>query len=298
MLAIPHYLVIGFFVGGAGYLGWRWGDTTFLGGSGLIAILVLIGAVILLFTGRFPRSAQDFALGMNRWVVRVGAYTALMTDQYPPFRLDTGGEDPAPAEESTSDSPPAGGSAGRITAVVLGVLLVIAGLGLAGGGGLAVWADRTQRDPAGYINTGSRGFVTSGQVLRFDNVDIHWAPQWMLGDVQIHARSGQEVFVGIAPARERLDPGSPPAQQSIWVASSAGAGARQLTWRVQQGQWTLAVLNADASPGVNVDLSVGATVPGLFGLGLGLLGAGVLAIAGGAWLQYLGLRRRRTPVDG
>jgi Domain of unknown function (DUF4389) len=104
VLAVPHYLVVGYFVGGAGYLGWRWGDTTLLGGGGLVAILVLIGAVTLLFTGGFPRGIFDFAVGMNRWVVRVGAYVALMTDTYPPFRLELGGTESPSLEGAGHES--------------------------------------------------------------------------------------------------------------------------------------------------------------------------------------------------
>jgi hypothetical protein len=86
LLAIPHYLVVGFFIGGAWF---GWGSAFHVGG-GLIGLLTVIAAVVLLFTGRYPRSIFDFVLGLNRWVLRVAAYSALMTDVYPPFRLDTG----------------------------------------------------------------------------------------------------------------------------------------------------------------------------------------------------------------
>jgi Domain of unknown function (DUF4389) len=111
LLAIPHYVAISFFVGGGGWAGWHAGNSNDYGGwdvphgAGLIFLLVLFGVVVLLFSGRYPRGIFDFVVGMNRWCLRVAAYVTLMTDRYPPFRLDQGPNEPA------APAPPAGAPA-------------------------------------------------------------------------------------------------------------------------------------------------------------------------------------------
>jgi hypothetical protein len=100
LLAIPHYLLLSVFLGG-GWFAWNgsWDEDgrSSSGGPGLIVLLVLFAGIALLFTTRYPRGIFDFAVGLNRWVFRVVAYAALMTDVYPPFRLDQGGFEPVPS---------------------------------------------------------------------------------------------------------------------------------------------------------------------------------------------------------
>jgi hypothetical protein len=102
LLAIPQYLIVGVFTGSGVWFAWHFGSEASWAGAGLIGILALVAAVILLATGEYPRQIFDFVAGMNRWVLRVAAYAGLMTDSYPPFRLDVGGADPG----STLTVPP------------------------------------------------------------------------------------------------------------------------------------------------------------------------------------------------
>jgi hypothetical protein len=107
LLALPQLLIVAVFVGGASAFG-SGSDMQWMALSGgLIGLLVFIAAIVLLFTGRYPQTIYDFVLGMNRWVFRVAAYTALMTDEYPPFRLDQGGQEPArePAQAPIKPAP-------------------------------------------------------------------------------------------------------------------------------------------------------------------------------------------------
>jgi len=52
-------------------------------GGGIIAGLFGATALMILFRQRYPRWWFDFALELNRFSTRVGAYFLLLTDQYP-----------------------------------------------------------------------------------------------------------------------------------------------------------------------------------------------------------------------
>jgi hypothetical protein len=70
LLVIPHIVVLVFLYIGA-----------------LFAVIIAWFAI--LFTGRYPRGLFDYVVGVGRWSLRVSAYaTLLITDRYPPFRLD------------------------------------------------------------------------------------------------------------------------------------------------------------------------------------------------------------------
>jgi hypothetical protein len=96
LLAFPQYLLIGA-LAGSGYVvasNAEHGRGFAYTGPSVIGAAVLIAAVALLFTTRYPAGLYDLVVGVNRWGYRLAVYVALMTDRYPPFRLDQGGEDP------------------------------------------------------------------------------------------------------------------------------------------------------------------------------------------------------------
>ena len=220
LLAIPHYVVAGIFVGGGFYVatgadGASWG-------VGLIGVLVLVAAVVLLFTGSYPRPIFDLVLGLNRWVLRVAAYVALMTDEYPPFRLDQGGTDPGtavltgsgtagpsgpetPPTERVPRTGPAGRwTGGRVLAVVAGCVLALTSFGLLVVGGGALIIDAAARDDDGYLTSAVARVDSDGHAVVSESVELPDGPvdvteRW-LGTVEVRAtaRPAGEVFVGIA----------------------------------------------------------------------------------------------------
>ena len=220
LAGLPQYIVAGVFIGSGGAAGWTastrsWGGATWFG---LIGLLVFVAVLVLLVRGEYPRSIFDFVLGLNRWVLRVVAYAAVMTPEYPPFRVDPGEDEPggtltvSPPRSSTGEgrnAGPVGRSAvswgpGRVAAVVLagfGLLIALAAVA-AGAAGLVL--DRTQRDSSGYLMTPSRAYSTGTFALVSASYRGGTSNDWfvardLLGTVRVRVTASRPVFVGIAP---------------------------------------------------------------------------------------------------
>ena len=101
LLAIPHYLIVAVLLGTAG------DADRGTGTIGLLSVLVVVAGVVLLVKERYPKPLFDLIVGLNRWIYRVAAYALLMTDQYPPFRLDQGGDEPV-SSLAPPPAPPTG----------------------------------------------------------------------------------------------------------------------------------------------------------------------------------------------
>ena len=69
LLAVPHFICL------------------FALGIGAFFVAIYAWFAVL-FTGRWPRGAFDYMVGVFRWAYRVVAYYHLMVDPYPPFSLD------------------------------------------------------------------------------------------------------------------------------------------------------------------------------------------------------------------
>jgi hypothetical protein len=283
---------------------------------------------VLLFRGAYPRSIFDFVLGLDRWVLRVAAYAAVMTPEYPPFRVDPGEHEPGgeqlvlPGAEAPAATAPVaaarGWGVGRVLAVILGSLLVLGGLGALAGGVVGLVVDRTQRDAAGYLMTDSRTYATDTHALVSQPVRTSgW--NGVIGHVRIRVQSTTPVFVGIGARRDvdrylagvRHDvattgnayhgdfrtvaggaPVTGPAAQEFWVAATTGSGDRTLTWPVEGGSWRVVLMNSDGSSRVHARLAIGATVPDLGWITAGAFAGATILLLGGGIVLYASLRRR------
>ena len=208
---------------------------------------------------------------------------------------------------------------GRVVAVVLGSILVMVGLGLGvPATGLSI-AGATARDSSGYLMTpystfSSGTYAVTTQRLRIESdVTSPDVPHALFGDAKVTVRPNGDtpVFVGVARSADvasylagvrrativdfnsdglkgpvyRISaggaPSTPPSASDIWLAQSSGTGEQSVTWPVSHGSWTVVVMNADGSAGVDTDVAVGATVPAFGWVLAGLWTAAALSLVVG-----------------
>jgi hypothetical protein len=232
---------------------------------------------------------------------------------------------------TTTITPPRRSSGGRIAALIGGGLLGLVALGLLAAGGAGLWANG-QKDDQGYVSTRTEQFQTRTAALRTQNLDVNLGGTASVLDTDVYGkirlrvtpRAGKQLFVGIArtPDVTRYLRGTAhtsvtdidyhpfhvdyattggarraaaPAAQRIWAAQAHGRGAQTLTWDVADGDWSVVVMNADGSPGVDADVRAGANVPWLDEVAWGALGVGALLLVISAALIYGGARAPRRP---
>ena len=221
---------------------------------------------------------------------------------------------------------------GRLIGFTTGGLAALAATVLLGAAALVLWGDSKKNDD-GYITSATHGFASGGYAVASDDLDIDEdGPGDLLGaDIYGHMRlkvdshGDRPVFVGIARTGDverylgqtphsvltdvTLDPFSAdyrahggdrrpalPESQGFWAASAHGPGTQTLTWKVQRGGWSIVVMNADGSRGVDAGVSVGADVPILGPVGWGLAGGGLLLALIAAGLVVVGVRAPSRPA--
>ena len=218
----------------------------------------------------------------------------------------------------------------RIALIVTGAIASLIASALVAGGALALWGD-SQKGSDGYLSTDTHRFESGGRALATDNIDVDldgadWAADTDdLGKVKVSAesRDGKPVFVGIARTSDvedylagvpytgvedvEVDPFEAdytrhgghrhpvsPEHAGIWQASSYGHGRQAFEWKVDDGDYSVVVMNADGSLGVDADVKAGADVPFLDELGWTAIGSGAFALVLGIGLIALAVRRPRT----
>jgi len=220
----------------------------------------------------------------------------------------------------------------KIVAIVFGVLLIIIGLAVLVPGGILLWLDGTA-DSEGYINTSTHTLDSGGHALVTPDVKLELGSgDWIPGDwaVQIQAKSTGDapLFVGVGPTQAVMDylsstsydtvtnigwfhsgrteyepsggggaPPAPPGQQTFWVDKQEGVGTQTVQWRIQSGNWTAVVMNADGSAPVSAQVRLGAHLGFLLPLGIGMTVGGVVLLAVGILLVVLGAMKSRKPVQ-
>ncbi len=82
-----------------------------------------------------------------------------------------------------------------------------------------------------------------------------------------------------------------PTSETFWTASAYGAGTQTMVWETEAGRHSIVLMNADGSAGVDLSTVLGAKIPLIFRVGVGLLVGGIVVLIIGGFMVYFAVRR-------
>ena len=215
-----------------------------------------------------------------------------------------------------------------VAAIIAGSIVALVAAAFLAVGGALFWGE-SEKDADGYLSTGSDRYATTTHAIATEDLDLgNRGAGWIVDKdaygkvrLRVEPNAGKPVFVGIAPTdrvesylagtshttltdvsyspfdadyRDSRGTGSPsaPAGQDIWAASAHGAGTQTVTWDVESGSWSVVVMNADGSAGVDAGVSAGANVPVMDDLAWAATSTGLVLMGGALVLLVMGARAR------
>ncbi len=218
----------------------------------------------------------------------------------------------------------------KVLLLVFGILFMLGAVLALLAGGAMVWASQFRKDAEGFhvtepMEMESDSYAVTSQTIEIDR-GASKALYWLgMDTVKVEVESGipsLPLFVGIADSRDvgeylrdveheevtdievfpsefrhRLVTGSaqpqPPGSQRFWLERAEGTGPQRIEFDLEEGEYTIVAMNADASPGVNVEVVFGIKASGvLLALGIVFILIGLAAMAAGLVMVIFGARSR------
>jgi len=222
-------------------------------------------------------------------------------------------------------------SGGRLALIIIGALVATASVAIFAFAGFLHWVNSKRDD--GYFTTGTVHVGALNHALTSD-LDVHRGLVSVIGKdgfsrVRLHVQAPRDMFAGVARTedvnrylrdttttrltdfdlapfrpyyagtlgdRSGLDTAPPPpGDQDIWTAKAQGTGTLTLDWDVEPGGWTLVLMNADGSTGVDAQVDAGAKIPIIGTIAWVVTVIGLVMLAIGVLMIVLGVRRRPRP---
>lgn len=222
-------------------------------------------------------------------------------------------------------------SAGRIVLIIFGIILILGALVAIAAGGGVIWASQYHKDSSGFHVTDAMRIKSLTYAVTSDTIEIDRgaseALNWLgMDKIKVEVENEDPslpVFIGIADSRdvdaylsavaheeitslevfnssfdyERMAGTAqpePPGEQVFWLEEAEGIGAQEIEFEIEEGEYTILAMNADASEGIEMDAVFGIKSSGVIVLiGVGFLILAVVLLAGGIVMLIFGARSPR-----